>query len=85
LSSTAILNKAGDYLYHKGIAKPFYMLGYRLHHRNFLLALVPASYATIGTLIYLHYFRVLWYAFWPSVEITMFLAGMCLTFKTTTG
>jgi hypothetical protein len=83
LSSTAILNKVGDYLYHKGIAKPFYMLGYRLHHRNFLLALVPASYATIGTLIYLHYFRVLWYAFWPSVEITMFLAGMCLTFDLT--
>jgi hypothetical protein len=34
---------------------------------------------TVGTLIYLHYARVLWYAFWPSVEVTLLLAGICLT------
>jgi hypothetical protein len=80
LSATAFLDKAGDLLYHKGIVKPFYLLGHRLHHRGFLLAIVPASYAVVGTLIYLHYARVMWYAFWPSVEITFILAGVCLTF-----
>jgi hypothetical protein len=78
LSSTLLLDEAGDYMYHKGIAKPFYLLGHRLHHRNFLLAIVPASYLTVATLIYMHYIRVLWSSFWPSVEITLFLAGICL-------
>lgn len=83
LSSTLTLNKAGDYLYRRGIAKPFYLLGHRLHHRNFLVALVPACYAVVATLVYLHYFRVLWYSFWPSVEITLLLAGACLTIDLT--
>jgi hypothetical protein len=79
LSSTLLVDKLGDYLYHKGIAKPFYLLGHRLHHRGFLLALVPATYVAVGILIYLHYFRVLWSSFWPSVEVTLLLAGICLT------
>jgi len=83
VSSTAILNKAGDLLYHKGIAKPFYLLGHRLHHRNFLLAIVPATYVVVATLIYVHFMRILWYSFWPSVEITFFLVGICLTIDLT--
>jgi hypothetical protein len=78
LSSTLLLDEAGDYMYHKGIAKPFYLLGHRLHHRSFLLAIVPASYLSVATLICMHYIRVLWSSFWPSVEITLFLAGVCL-------
>ncbi len=78
LSSTVILNKVGDLLYHRGIAKPFYLLGHRLHHKNFLVALVPASYVIVASMIYLHYIRVLWSDFWPSVEVTLFLAGTCL-------
>jgi hypothetical protein len=79
LSSTLLLDKVGDYLYHMGIAKPFYLLGHRLHHRSFLLALAPASYLAVGTLIFLHYVRVVWSSFWPTVEVTLFLAGICLT------
>ena len=83
VASTAILNKAGDLLYHKGIAKPFYLLGHRLHHRNVLLALVPAVYAVVATMLYLHYMRIIWYSFWPSLEITLFLVGVCLTIDLT--
>lgn len=78
LSSTLLLDKAGDVLYHKGIAKPFYLLGHRLHHRSFLLSIVPASYVAVAALIYLHYMRVVWSSFWPSVDVTLFLAGACL-------
>ncbi len=83
VSSTALLNKAGDVLYRKGIAKPFYLFGHRLHHRNFLLALVPTVYVMVATLLYLHYMRILWYSFWPSVEVTLFLLGICLTIDLT--
>ena len=78
VSATLILDKVGDYLYHRGIVKPFYLLGHRLHHRGFLLAIVPAAYVVVGGLVYLHFFRVLWSSFWPSVEITLFLATACL-------
>jgi hypothetical protein len=83
VSATAILNKVGDLLYHKGIAKPFYLMGYRLHHRNFLLALVPATYLAVASLLYLHYMRIMWYSFWSSVEITLVLAAACLTIDLT--
>jgi hypothetical protein len=80
LSSAAILNKVGDFLYHRGVAKPFYLRGHRLHHRSFLLTIVPASYVVIATLIYFHYVGVMWSSFWPSAEITLLLAATCLTF-----
>lgn len=83
LSSTLVLDKAGDFFYHRGIAKPFYLFGYRLHHRHVLLSIVPATYVAVASLLYLHYARVLWYSFWPSLEITLFLAGACLTIDMT--
>jgi hypothetical protein len=83
LSASLILDKAGDFFYHRGIAKPFYLFGYRLHHRHVLLSIVPATYAAVASLLYLHYARVLWSSFWPSVEITLFLAGACLTIDMT--
>ena len=42
------------------------------------MAIVPAAYVAVGTMIYLHFFRVLWSSFWPSVEITLLLAVACL-------
>ena len=83
VSSMVGLNKAGDLLYRRGIAKPFYLFGYRLHHRNFVLAVVPAVYAVVAMMLYLHYMRILWYSFWPSLEITLFLVGICLTIDLT--
>lgn len=75
----AVLNKVGDFLYRKGIAKPFYVKGHRLHHRNVLLIHVPAAYVALAALISLHYLRVLWYSLWPSAEFTLLLVGVCLT------
>src|SRR5271168_1865686 len=83
LTSTLVLDKAGDFFYHKGIAKPFYLFGHRLHHRSVLLSIVPATYLAVASLLYLHYARVLWYSFWPSLEITLFLAAACLTIDMT--
>ena len=78
LSSTLAVDKLGDILYHRGIAKPFYLLGHRLHHGSFLLTVVPASYIVVAIMVYLHYFRVLWSSFWVSAELTLLLAGICL-------
>lgn len=78
--STVGLDKLGDYLYHRGIAKPFYIRGYRLHHKKFVLAMIPSGYVVAATLVYLHFVRVLWSTFWPSAEITVALTVVCLMF-----
>jgi hypothetical protein len=78
LALAAVLNKAGDFLYRKGIAKPFYVKGYRLHHRDVLLVLVPAAYVALAALISLHYVRVVSYLFWPSLDFAFLLVGVCL-------
>ena len=44
-SSTVLLNKLGDILYHRGMAKPFYLRGYRLHHAESLRANRALGYA----------------------------------------
>lgn len=78
--SAALLDKLGNVLYRRGIAKPFFVLGYRLHHRNVLRTVVPGAYVTIVALIYMHYLRIVWYSFWPSVEVTLLLSGLCFGF-----
>lgn len=79
MSVIVILNKAGDVLYRKGIAKPFYVLGHRLHHKRILTSIVPASYGAVALLVYLHYMRILWYSFWTGTEVAVLLSGVCLT------
>jgi hypothetical protein len=83
LAAGVVLDKVGDFLFRKGIAKPFYVKGYRLHHRNVLLVLVPAAYVVLATLVSLHDLRVVWYSFWPSAAFTLFLAGTCLAIDLT--
>jgi len=78
VSAMVALDLVGTYLYHKGIVKPFYLFDRRIHHRSFVLTLIPAVYVGVSALVYLHYFRILWSSFWPSVEITLFLGCACL-------
>jgi len=78
LTTMVILDLIGTFLYERGIAKPFYLLGHRLHHKHFLLTFIPGAYLAVGAMIDLNYFRVLWSSFWPSVEITFLLGCACL-------
>lgn len=80
VSSILILDKLGNWLYGKGIAKPFYLWGHRLHHRTFLLSLVPSSYVVVAAMINLHYMHILWGSFWPNAEVATALVGLCLAF-----
>lgn len=83
LFSATLINKAGDVMYRKGIAKPFYVMGHRLHHRSVLKTVVPAAYAAVAVLIYLHYMRIVWYSFWVSTGVAVLLTGLCLSLDMT--
>lgn len=78
--SSALINKAGDIFYRKGIAKPFYVLGHRLHHKTVLKTVIPASYVAVASLIYVHYLRIVWSTLWLSVELTIAISVACLAF-----
>jgi len=80
LVMTYVLDKAGNILYRRRIAKPFYVLGYRLHHRRMLLGFVPACYLALVALFEMHYLRLLWGSFWPGVEAVLLLSAVCLAF-----
>jgi hypothetical protein len=78
--SAALIDKLGNVMYRRGIAKPFFVLGHRLHHRNVLRTVLPGAYVTTAALIYEHYLRIVWYSFWPSAEVAMLLSGVCFAF-----
>lgn len=77
---TYALDKAGNVLYRKRIAKPFYVLGHRLHHRRVVLTGIPACYLAMVAMLELHYLRLVWASLWPGVEVVLALSGICLAF-----
>lgn len=61
--TTWVADKAGTTMYKKGFAKPFYILGRRIHH-DCIYLIVPISYVTIGTLFLLGYAQIVWQSLW---------------------
>jgi len=74
LLSTWLVDKAGTAMFERGFAKPFYVLGRRIHHSCIYL-IVPVSYLALGTMFFLGYVQVIWVAFW----IKLALAGILTT------
>ena len=74
LLSTWLADKAGTAMFERGFAKPFYVLGRRIHHSCIYL-IVPLSYLVLGAMFFLGYVEVIWGAFW----IKLALAGILTT------
>ncbi len=71
-------DKLGDVMFRKGLARPFYLRGHRIHHRSVVLHAFPAAYVLVAALIVLGSVQVVWHSFWTSVEITFLIAAGCL-------
>jgi uncharacterized membrane protein YedE/YeeE len=78
LSVALLLNKFGDLMFKKGFAKPFYIRGYRIHHRDILLFVLPLVYTVIVFLILVGAVVVVWNYFWDGIETISILAVVCL-------
>jgi hypothetical protein len=74
----SILDKFGDAMFKRGVAKPFYILGHRLHHRHFLMIILPLLYSGLGASIILGYVKIVGRLLWTGLGTTMIVSMACL-------
>ncbi|HUI85551.1 MAG TPA: hypothetical protein VLY21_00150 [Nitrososphaerales archaeon] len=73
LACTLFADILGTAMFKRGFAKPFYILGRRIHH-NCIYVIVPVSYGIVGVLFLLGVVQIEWAAFWDKLAIAGLLA-----------
>jgi len=77
LACTCFADLLGTAMFRRGFAKPFYILGHRIHH-NCIYMIVPVSYAIIGVLFLLGVVRIEWAAFWDKLAMAGLIATVAM-------
>jgi hypothetical protein len=73
-----IVDKFGDAMFRRGVAKPFYILGHRLHHRHFLMIILPLLYSALAALIMVGYVKIVGSLLWTGLASTLVVAVGCV-------
>lgn len=77
------LDKFGDAMFERGVARPFFLGGYRLHHRSFLFKAVPVVYIGIAAMVLTGLVKIQWGLFWTGLAGTSLVAVDCLVLDLT--
>src|SRR5579863_2782892 len=72
------LNQFGDAMFRRGVARPFFVGRYRLHHRSFLFRAVPVAYLAIAAMVVTGVVKIEWGLFWTGLAGTVLVAADCL-------
>jgi hypothetical protein len=78
LAIAAGVNRLGDAMFRRGVARPFFVGRYRLHHRRFLFVFLPAGYITLSLMILAGFIQIIWTDFWTGILSTLLIAASCL-------
>lgn len=78
LVAASALDKFGDAMFARGVAQPFFVGRYRLHHRLILYRAVPAGYLAIAAMVVTGLVKIRWELIWTGLEGTAILAAACL-------
>lgn len=78
LGIASVLNRFGDAMFRRGVARPFFLGSYRLHHRRFLFVFLPTGYAILSALVLAGYVQIIWSDFWTGLVSTLAIAAACL-------
>jgi hypothetical protein len=78
LAIASALNQFGDAMFRRGVARPFFVGGHRLHHRTFLFAFVPAAYVAISALVLAGFVHIVWSLLWTGLAGTVLVTVDCL-------
>lgn len=78
LAFASVLNRFGDFMFRKGVARPFFVGRYRLHHRRFLFVFLPTGYAILSLMVLAGYVEIVWSDFWTGIVSTLVIAASCL-------
>ncbi len=77
LSTTWIVDKLGTAMYKRGMAKPFYIRGRRIHH-SIIYFIVPACYTTLFAMFILGFIQVFWDSLWVRFAYTFVLLAFAI-------
>jgi hypothetical protein len=75
--TTILVDKLGNYLFHRGYAKPFYIKGHRIHH-IWIYLLLPGFYVFFSILILLGYAQMIWGDMYLRIISVFAIAGICM-------
>jgi hypothetical protein len=77
------LDRFGDTMFRKGVARPFFLGRHRLHHRSFLFRVVPVAYLAIAGMVLAGLVKIEWGLLWTGLAGTALVALDCLVFDLT--
>lgn len=77
LALTLFADLAGTAMFRRGFAKPFYILGHRIHH-NCIYTIVPVSYSVLSVLFLLGYVKIQWATFYDNLAIAGIIAILAM-------
>jgi hypothetical protein len=71
------LDKLGNFMYRKGYAKPFFVLGRRVHH-VWIYALVPFCYLVVSYFMITGNIQLIWNLIWYRLAFILPVVGLCV-------
>ena len=77
------LDKFGDAMFARGVARPFFVGKHRLHHRSFLFKAVPVAYVAIAGMVLAGLLKIQWGLLWTGLAGTVLVAVDCLVLDMT--
>jgi hypothetical protein len=72
------LDKFGDAMFRRGVARPFFLGKHRLHHRTFLFGVVPVAYIAVALMVLEGVVKIRWSLFATGLAGTALVAIDCL-------
>jgi hypothetical protein len=73
------VDQLGTFLFHRGFAKPFFVLGRRIHHAQILYMVVPSIYGALCSLYLLGYIQIALGQFWYNLGWTVLITAIAVT------
>ncbi len=73
---TVAFDKIGTFMFRKGLVKPFYVKGHRVHHK-IIYPIVMGSYILLSALDFLGIIEPVWSSIWYRAAIVSAITGFC--------
>ncbi len=78
LAATVAIDKVANFMFRRGYAKPFYVLGKRVHH-VWIYGLVPACYLALSYLMLVGDVQLIRSLIWFRLSVLVALIGLCMS------
>jgi hypothetical protein len=77
IGAALALDKLGNFMFRKGYAKPFFVLGRRVHH-VWIYALVPFCYMVVSYFMITGNIQLIWNLIWYRLALILPVVGFCV-------